>query len=86
MPRVLTVHRAAIPLHERERYLEKLSQQKAHYTASGCRFWVYEEAGLRGAFLEFAEAPDDETLRAAHLKWPDRIAEGSRVYTEVELT
>jgi hypothetical protein len=85
MTRVLTVHRATVPLAERSRYLEKLKLRKTHYTASGCRFWVFEEAGLQGAFLEFTEAGDHDTLVAAHRNWPDRFGDGSRVYQEVEL-
>ena len=84
--RVLTIHRATIPIAERPRYMEKLSLRKSHYTASGCRFWVFEEAGLPGAFVEFTEASDPDTLVAAHMNWPDRYGDGTRVYREVELS
>lgn len=86
MSRVISVHRSAIPLRDRPQYLQKLCLRKSHYTASGCRFWVFEEAGLAGAFLEFTEAADDTTLTTAHKKWPDRVGDGSRIYREVELS
>lgn len=86
MMRVLTIHRATVPIAERARYMEKLRLRKSHFAASGCRFWVFEEAGLPGAFVEFAEAGDHDTLVAAHMNLPDRVGDGSRVYTEVELS
>ena len=57
---------------------------KAHYQKAGCHYWVFEEAGLPGAFLEFFEAKDAETLAKAHAEAPARLLDPSRIYNEVE--
>ena len=46
---------------------------------------MYEEASLPGAFLEFFEAADPETLARAHAGAPDPVLDPNRVYKEVEL-
>ena len=46
---------------------------------------MFEEAGLPGAFLEFFEAADAETLARAHAAAPEPVLDPNRVYTEVEL-
>ncbi len=83
MPRCLTLHRTTVPVADREQYLAKLRLRRTHYTSSGCNFWAFEEAGLPGAFVEFTEAPDEKTLRAAHATWPDRAGDVARIYREV---
>ena len=85
MARVLTVHRTIAPRRDRATYLERLRAKKIYYESRQCRFWVFEEAGLSGAFLEFTEAGDAETLSAAHQNAPDGILDPSRIYREVEL-
>jgi hypothetical protein len=85
MARALSIHRTTVPAGERARYLERVKTTKSHYTANGCRFWVFEQMGLSGAFLEFTEAPDEKTLVAAHERLPERLTAGPRVYAEVEL-
>jgi hypothetical protein len=85
MPRVLTMHRATIPVSNRSQYLEKLRARRNHYTSNGCNFWAFEEVGLPGAFIEFTEAADEKTLGAAHIAWPARSGDINRVYREVEL-
>jgi hypothetical protein len=85
MPRALSIHRTTVPAGERARYLQRVKATKAHYTANGCRFWVFEQTGLSGAFLEFTEAPDEKTLVAAHERLPERLTAGPRVYAEIEL-
>ena len=59
--------RTIVPLPERAKYVQKLQKRKAYYSSAGCNFWVFEEAALNGAFIEFTEAPDRETLQAARL-------------------
>lgn len=86
MPRLLTIHRALVTLSDRQRYLDKLKSRKAHYVASGCNFWVFEEVGLPGAFIEFTEATESQKLAEAHRGAPDGILDPARVYKEVELT
>lgn len=85
MPRALSIHRTTVPVSDRARYLERVKSTRSHYTANGCRFWVFEQTGLSGAFLEFTEAPDEKTLIAAHEKLPERLTAGPRVYAELEL-
>lgn len=86
MPRALTMHRTVVPPADRERFLERMRAKEAHYTAAGCRFWVFEEAALTGAFIEFCEANDARTLTAAHAAAPERILDPARIYQIVELT
>ena len=85
MPRSLAFHRAIVPLAERQKYFERLRMRRAHYEGANCRFWVFEEVDLPGAFLEFIEAPDPRTLRQAVAVAPDQYVEAARVYEEVEL-
>ena len=86
MTRVLTIHRAIVTLSERQRYLEKLKARKAHYAAAGCSFWVFEEVGLPGAFIEFTEATEAKKLGDAHKSALDPILDAARIYKEVELS
>jgi hypothetical protein len=86
MERVLTMQRAMVPATERARYMVRLRERRAHYVAADCRFWVFEEIGLPGLFIEFTEAHDQATLAAAHANAPERLRDPSRVYTEVEVT
>lgn len=85
MPRALTIQRTLVTPPERERFHEKLRRKQEYYTSANCRFWVFEEAGLPGAFLEFVEAADQETLSRAHAAAPEPVLDPNRVYTEVEL-
>ena len=85
MPRALTIHRTTVTPADRPRYFERLKRKRAYYTSANCRFWVFEEAGLPGAFLEFVEAPDTQTLAQAQAAAPDPLLDPGRVYTEVEI-
>jgi len=85
MPRALTIQRTLVTPPERERFQEKLRRKHEHYAKANCRFWVFEEAGLPGAFLEFFEAADAQTLARAHAAAPEPVLDPNRVYTEVEL-
>ena len=85
MGRALTIQRTLVTPPDRERFHEKLKKKQAYYAKANCHFWVFEEAGLPGAFLEFFEASDPETLARAHAGAPDPVLDPNRVYTEVEL-
>lgn len=85
MPRRLTIQRTTVPFAERERYFERLKANKEHYAAANCRFWVFEESSLPGAFVEFTEADDDVTLSNAHASAPHRMMDPSRIYQETEI-
>ena len=52
---------------------------------ANCTFSAFEEDGLPGAFLEFFEAPDSQTLTAAHAAAPEPIVDPRRIYKLVEL-
>ncbi|MBI1809451.1 MAG: hypothetical protein HYR75_06080 [Gemmatimonadetes bacterium] len=86
MPRALSIQRSIVPAGERDKYLERLKTRRAHYERAGCKFWVFEEAALTGAFIEFTEASDAAKLAAAHAASPDRVLDPARIYTEVELS
>jgi hypothetical protein len=84
MPRALTIQRTLIPPQERKRYAERLERRREYYSGAHCHFWVFEEEALPGAFLEFFEAPDADTLTRAHAGAPDPVLDATRVYIEVE--
>jgi len=85
MARALTIQRSVIPAADRARHLERLRAKRDHYRSKQCRYWVFEEAGVHGAFLEFVEADTAETLTAAHASAPDSPIDATRVYVELEL-
>ena len=85
MARSLTIQRAMVPAVDRAKYLAGLRTRLTHYQGAECRFWVFEEVGLPGLFIEFTEAGDPEQLKAAHAKAPEKPRDAARVYTEVEI-
>ena len=85
MARSLTLQRSIVPLHQRKEYIKRLHERRDHYVRANCKFWVFEEVGLPGAFIEFAEAPNPETLAAAHAAAPGAMGESARIYQEVEI-
>ena len=86
MPRSLTMHRTVVPPADRSKFLERMRAKGVYYTAAGCRFWVFEEVALSGAFIEFCEANDAPTLSAAHAAAPERVLDPARIYSIVELS
>lgn len=84
--RALTIHRTLVPSADRDKYVERLRVKLAHFTGSGCRFWVFEEQAIPGAFVEFVEAPDAATLTAAHAASPDKLLDPARIYVSLELS
>lgn len=85
MARALTIQRSIIPLSERKKYLGHLREQQAYFAAAQCRFWVFEETDLAGAFIEFVEAADASTLGKALAAAPRQVVDAARIYQEVEL-
>ncbi len=85
MAGVLTVQRTTVPASERDKYFERLRACKSHYSAAKCRFRVYEESALTGAFIEFTEADDETTLTVAHANSPHRVLDPARIYHETEI-
>jgi hypothetical protein len=85
MSRALSIQRSIIPAAERAKYLERLRARRDHYVRASCKFWVFEEIALAGAFVEFTEAADAATLTAAHAAAPEPVLDPARIYTDVEL-
>ena len=85
MPGVLTIQRTTVPASEREKYFQRIRASRSHYAAANCRFRVFEEGGLQGAFIEFVEADDEQTLTIAHANAPHRVLDPARIYSETEI-
>ncbi|MFN2400570.1 MAG: hypothetical protein ABR543_18330 [Gemmatimonadaceae bacterium] len=87
MPRTLTMQRTIIPAADRRKYIERLPQRRAYYEKAGCKFWVFEEIELAGAYIEFIEAANSDTLTEALERSTDKSGpvDPSRIYQEVEL-
>lgn len=85
MTRLLTIQRTTVPFGERARYFERLSESKAHYAGANCRFWVFEEISLPGAFVEFTESDDVASLVEAHETAPHPVLDPARIYHETEI-
>jgi len=83
--RSLTLQRSIVPLHQRKEYLHRLHERREYYARVNCSFSVFEEHGLPGAFIEFAEAADAATLAAAHSAAPGAMGDSARIYQEVEI-
>lgn len=80
------MHRVTVPSRDRDKYFEQVKRKESHYKSSSCRFWVFEETGLRGVFIEFMEADDVQTLSAAHKRAPDQVLDPMPIYHQVEIT
>ena len=85
MPRALTIKRTVVPQPERTKYFARLRLRRDYYAKANCKFWVFEEAALPGAFVEFTEAADAAVLTAAHANAPEVLFDANRVYKEVEI-
>jgi hypothetical protein len=83
--RAVSLHRSIITPGERERFLERARRLRDHYGHHQCRYWVFEETELPGAFIEFAEAGDPAALAAALAGTPDPVVDPARIYQEVAL-
>jgi hypothetical protein len=85
MPRALTMRQSRVPASERGTFAARARAAGEHYTAAGCNYWLFESADERGAYVEFVEARDPETLARAHdAAGPDGAA-STPVYVQVEL-
>ena len=84
MPRALTIERSKVARHERDAYFAGLSQRRSRLKAAACNFWVYEDPGDPGLFIEFTEARDADTLVAGRAAVSESEAVAP-ILTEVEL-
>jgi len=64
--------------------MASLAERAAHYAGANCRFWVFEDPGLRNAFVEFTEAADSATLAEAVASAPEPGSGPLRIYHQVE--
>lgn len=85
MSRALTIHRSIVPATDRKKFLQKLRARRDYYGRQRCHFWAFEERDLAGAFIEFIEAADAETLARALAEAPEAVIDAARIYEEVEL-
>lgn len=85
MARSLTMRRSIVPLSDRKKFLQKLKSRRAYFVDAGCKFWVFEESDLAGAFVEFVEADDAKTLAKALADASDQPADAVRIYEEVDV-
>ena len=85
MPKALTIQRYSVPSAELKNYAARLKALRSHYAGANCRFWVFEESRLPGAFVEFTEADDEASLINAHATAPHRILDAARIYHELEI-
>ena len=85
MPRALTIVRSKVSRHERDAYFAALRERRERLRAAHCNFWVYEDPGEPGLFIEFTEARDPDTLLAAHAAADDSET-STPILTEVDLS
>jgi hypothetical protein len=85
MPRALTVERSKVARHERDAYFDGLRERRDRLRAAECNFWVYEDPGEPGLFIEFTEARDVDTLVAGRATVFQSEA-SAPILTEVELS
>ncbi len=64
--------------------MASLVERATHYSNASCRFWVFEDLGLRNAFVEFTEADDAGTLAEAIASAPEPGSGPLRIYHQVE--
>ena len=86
MARAVSMRHTVVPAGEKAEFHERARRAKSHYEGRGCHYWLFEEASLPGAFVEFFESKDPDTLVRAHGDAPVRVPESARLYTEVELS
>lgn len=86
MPRAISFRHTVVPLGDKKEFRERARLSRAHYAAQGCQYWLFEEASLPGAYVEFFEAGDREALLRAHRGAPDPVRDSARMYIEVELS
>ena len=86
MPRAISMRQTVVPSGDRDEFRARAGRARAHYVTRGCHYWLFEEATLPGAYVEFFEANDRTILLQAHSDAPQPILESARMYVEVELT
>ena len=70
MSRALTLNRTIVPPPDRDRFFARARALRTHFQSHGCQYWVFEDAALAGAFIEFAEGTDVDALVRAYSEAP----------------
>jgi hypothetical protein len=83
--RAISIRNTVVPAGDRAEFRERARRSLAHYSERGCRYWLFEESQMPGAYVEFFEAKDRDTLVRAHGDAPVPVLESARLYVEVEL-
>jgi hypothetical protein len=84
--RAISMRHTVVPSSERGEFRDRARRSLSHYAGQGCHYWLFEESSLPGAYLEFFEANDRDTLLRAHRDAPHPVLDSARMYVEVELT
>lgn len=69
------MNRTIVPAPDRDRFLTRARALKTHFQSRGCQYWVFEDADIGGAFIEFAEADDAKKLSDAYAAVPGESLE-----------
>lgn len=86
MARAMSMRHTVVPTADRKGFRERARLARTHYSSVGCQYWLFEEASLPGAYVEFFEGKDRDALTRAHQNAPDPVRESARLYIEVELS
>ena len=86
MPRAISFRHTVVPLGDKKEFRARARAARSYYAGVGCQYVLFEEATLPGAYVEFFEANDRDTLLRAHRGAPDPVRDSARMYVEVELT
>jgi hypothetical protein len=84
--RAISMRHTIVPPPDREAFRVKARRAQAHYADAGCHYWLFEEVSMAGAYVEFFEAHDPDTLQRAHRGAPDPRTESARMYVEQDLS
>jgi hypothetical protein len=82
--RALALQRTIVVPAERGRFLERARHLRGHYSAHECRYWLFEDSQLPGAFIEFTEAGTMSALTTALAGAHELVVDPARIYQEVE--
>jgi hypothetical protein len=75
-----------VPPADRDEFHARARRLREHYTGRGCNYWLFEQAALPGAFVEFFEAGDPAALQVAHGGAVGSLDPDARSYIEVDLS
>jgi hypothetical protein len=81
--RALALQRTIVIPGDRTRFLERARQLRDHYAARECRYWLFEDSELPGAFIEFTEAGTMGALTTALAAAQEFVIDPARIYQEV---